>query len=572
MSDDDAPQRTRSTYKPGANVGLFFGPDEDMSLADQVAQMSEEEREKVLAGVDMEELEWDSDFWLRPSQIALANSSVWMTVALAGRGWGKSHVLSIALHNYAMSHPGSRLLLLGRTTSDVRDVMILGSSGIMNIVNPAERPKYNPATRRLTWANGSTALCYSAERPDSLRGIQAHASFCDEVAAYRSNPGTGLANAFDQVKLLTRLTYDETLPDGTVRKHKPQIFVATTPKRVPMILDLVKQAEDEPENVLLVRGPTRANKALSAEYKDQVESMYAGTALGKQELEGELLTDVDGALLNQPTIDDNRFAPPEDNPMWWTSLPHRVIGVDPSVSSAPKDECGIVVVGATGEKKHYKRTSYVIEDGSLLGPPQTWAKEVVRLARKYRAVVVAEKNQGGEMVRMVIQHEDPFVPVVLVHAAVSKEQRAEPVGTAYERGAVRHADWFPELEGQLTSWAPGIGLASPDRLDALVHAVTALLIAPPKEMVGKVTIAGNPAEMSVDVRDHNPAGRYPEDDYLRKRGYLSPLTEDPDAETPKDGKQRVITRARRSRHLRIGQRDIGLGGNGAYTAPTRFRR
>lgn len=467
-----------------------------------------------------------------------------------------SHVLSIAMHQYAMRNPGSRLLLLGRTTSDVRDVMINGSSGILNIVNPEERPKYNPAARRLTWGNGSTALCYSAERPDSLRGIQTHASFCDEVAAYRSNPGAGLANAFDQVKIATRLG------------DHPQIFVATTPKRVPMILELVQQAEEDPSRVLLVRGPTSANKALSASYKETVEGLYAGTALGKQELEGELLTDVDGALLHQDVIDASRLKPEDAPEGWWEHLPYRVVGVDPSVSSKPSDECGIVVVGATGERKMYKRTAFVIEDASLLGAPDKWAKEVVRMARKYRAIVVAEKNQGGEMVRMVIQAEDPFVPVVLVHAAVAKEQRAEPVGTAYERGSVRHADFFPELEAQLTSWAPGMGMASPDRMDALVHAVTSLLVVPPKGMVGRVTVAGNPSTVYMDVRDHNPAHRYPEDSFLRSNGFMEPAED-----TVEDGKQLVLAKAGRQRHIPIGSGDnVRWSSYGAYTAPNRFRR
>lgn len=553
MSGGEESKTSRRLYTPGGGVGMFFGPDDDMSLADQLANLSEEEREIILEGQDMDALEWDPEFWLRPSQLALTNSTAWMTVALAGRGWGKSHVLSTAMHKYAMKNPGSRLLLLGRTTSDVRDVMIHGSSGILSIVNPEERPRYNPATRRLTWENGTTALCYSAERPDSLRGIQTHASFCDEVAAYRSNPGAGLANAFDQVKIATRLG------------EKPQIFVATTPKRVPMIIDLVRQAEEDPSRVLLVRGPTSANKALSASYKETVEGLYAGTALGKQELEGELLTDVDGALLNQDVIDGSRVT--GNSPEWWRDLPHRVIGVDPSVSSKPSDECGIVAVGATGERKMFKRTAYVLEDASMLGGPDKWAKEVVRMARKYQAIVVAEKNQGGEMVRMVIQAEDPFVPVVLVHAAVSKEQRAEPVGTAYERKAVRHTDFFPELEAQLTSWAPDLGMASPDRMDALVHAVTALLIVPPKGMVGRITVAGSPSGIHLDVRDHNPANRYPEDDLYRASGYTD------GEDTVEDGKQLVFASAGLPRHIPIGNRGANhWGGYGSYTAPNRFRR
>lgn len=562
VSDDDGAVRGRQTYVPRGNVGLFFDSADDMSDADIVAQMDDEAREKVLAGMteeQLEKLQWDHNFWLRPSQLALVNSTCWMTVALAGRGWGKSHVLSIAIHKYAMEHPGRRLLLLGRTTSDVRDVMIYGASGIMSIINPEERPTYNPATRKLKWPNGTIALCYSAERPDSLRGIQAHASFCDEVAAYRSNPGAGLANAFDQVKLLTRL------PVVGQKNFRNQIFVATTPKRVPMILDIVKQAETEPDKVLLVRGPTRANRALSDEYKETVEGMYAGTSIGKQELEGEILTDVEGSLLSMPVIDGTRIDTEAEgfNPNFWANLPYRVIGVDPSVSSSPKDECGIVAVAATGERKMHRRTAYVLEDASILGDPAKWAKEVVRMARKYKAIVVAEKNQGGEMVRMVIQAEDPFVPVVLVHAAVSKEERAEPVGTAYERGSVHHVGDHAELESQLTSWAPKMGLASPDRMDAVVHAVTALLIHPPKEMVGRVVAAGNPSEMQINVKDHSPGGA--------KNTNTNRIPENkPTPADDGDKNQLILSKVRRKRTLAIGQRDLRLGGNSSYTAPNRF--
>lgn len=521
-------------------VGMFFSPEEDLSLADQVATMSEPEREEVLSGLDMDVLQWEPEFWLRPSQLALVNSSYWMTVALAGRGWGKTHVLTTAIHKYAMLHPGSRLLLLGRTTADVRDVMILGSSGIMALTNPEDRPKYNPATRRLTWPNGSSALCYSAERPDALRGIQTHASFCDEVAAYRTNAGAGLANAFDQVQIATRLG------------EKPQIFVATTPKRVPMIVDLVERAQKERDRILIVRGPTSANRALSDSYKETVEGLYAGTALGRQELDGELLTDVDGALLHQDVIDSGRFTP-KNGTTWWEELPHRVIGVDPSVSSTPNDECGIVAVAATGERKMYQRTAYVLEDASMIGAPDKWAKRAVEMARKYRAVIVAEKNQGGEMVRLVIQAEDPYVPVVLVSAKVGKMQRAEPVGTAYERGSVRHAGLMPDLEAQLTGWAPDMGMGSPDRMDALVHAVTAVLVVKPKGAFGRVTVAGDFSQRNMDVNDHNPASRQ---NYQTRSDRIDP--------------QRPTFVS--SERLDIGERDIRRGGAGTYTAPNQFGR
>lgn len=444
--------RQRHLYVPSNSVGHFYPPEEDLSLADHLAALPPEEREEILAELDMEELEHSAEFWMRPSQLAAIQSEHWMTVCLAGRGWGKTRVLSEAIHKYAMENPGARLALVGRTTSDVRDVLILGDSGILEVTPPRERPKYRPMVRRVIWENGAEAMTFSAERPDGIRGAQFHAAFCDEIGSYRTNSGSSLMNAFDQIKVATRLG------------DKPKIFVATTPRRVPQIIDLVEQADKKPDQVLLIRGSTLANRHLSESYKEVITGMYDGTALGRQEIDGELLADVEGALLHQSVLDEHRR---DDVPSdFWKSLPYRVVGVDPSVSATPNDECGIVVCGATAERKLYKRDGYVLEDASVLGSPAVWAKEVVRMARKYRAVVVAEDNQGGEMVRMIIKEQDPKVPVTLVRSKAGKKDRAEPVGLAYERGRVHHTDWFGMLESQLTTWAPDEGMKSPDRLDA----------------------------------------------------------------------------------------------------------
>lgn len=488
MTDEEP--RIRSVYTPSAGVGRYFSPEEDLSVADKVAALPREDQDEILDDLPMDKLQYDADFWCRPSQLELINSNHWLNVALAGRGWGKSFTLAKAMHAYAMANPGCFMALVGRTTADVRDVLILGDSGLMNVIDPKERPNYRANVRRITWANGSEAMTFSAERPDGIRGPQFHAAFCDEVGSYRVNPGSGLANAFDQIKIATRLG------------DNPQIFVATTPRRVPAILDIVKQAEEEPDKVLLVRGSTLANRHLSETYKDVVTGLYEGTALGKQEIDGELLTDVEGALLNQDVIDNTR----EDfrDSDFWKSLPYRVVGVDPSVSSKPNDECGIVVVGSTAERKLYKRQGYVLEDASILGSPDKWAARAVEMARKYRAVIVAEDNQGGEMVKMVIQAIDSKVPVTLVRSSAGKMARAEPVGLAYERGRVHHLDWFTELEAQLTSWAPDQGMASPDRLDSVVHALTALLVNPPKQWVNGVRSVVPGDGRALDVKDHDP--------------------------------------------------------------------
>lgn len=499
MADEEV--RQRAVYQPNKQLGMYFGTEDDLSLADKIAALPESERDRVIDGLDMETFVYNRDVWLRPSQLTAVNSTQKLTVCLAGRGWGKTRVLSEAIQKYAMEHPGHILIILGRTTSDVRDVLILGDSGIMSIAHPDERPLYKPQIRRLIWKNGAQAMLFSAERPDSLRGAQAHFAACDEIAAYRNNPGSGLANAFDQVRIATRLPTENGIN---------QIVVATTPKRTPIVLNILKEAEDHPEQVLIVRGSTFANRHLSKDYQETVTNLYAGTTLGKQELEGELLVDVEGALLQQSTLDLHRTAQfsPESNPDFWKTLPNRAIGVDPSVSANPNDECGIVVVGATGERKMHLRHGYVLEDASVLGPPEVWAKRAIEMARKYRAPIIAESNQGGEMVRMIIKGYDERVPVLLVHAKLSKFQRAEPVAAMYQRGRMHHCGEstdFEMLESQWTGWAPGQGLASPDRMDSCVHAATALMVKEPKGLGRQIEIAANVTGRRLEtVLDHDP--------------------------------------------------------------------
>lgn len=493
MSSDETETepRTRKLWRPSSDIGLRVPTEEDLSLADKVALLDTEEREEVLKDLDMKNLQWDYTFWARPSQLAAIRSDKWLTIAVSGRGWGKTWFLAKAMHQKAMEHPGCRIALVGRSTSDVRDILIMGESGVLSVVPPDERPKYRPTVRRLVWANGSEAMTFTADIPDQLRGVQFHYAFGDELGSWRVRAtGGGMANAWSQLQIATRLG------------EKPQIFIATTPRRVPMIVDAIRMAEEEPDRVLLVRGSTYANRHLGTTYKDAVTGLYAGTSLGKQELEGELLSDVEGALLDQGVIDSSRRVDLASD--FWEELPKRVVGVDPTVSQTPNDECGIVVVGASAEKKLYRRRGYVLEDASLMGPPDVWAKQVVRMARKYRCPVVAEDNQGGEMVRMVIQAEDSGVPVTLVRSKAGKYARAEPVAHAYQQGRVHHTDYFSELEDQLTTWAPDEGMKSPDRLDACIHALTALMITPPKDWIGHVSVRSPGAHRNLNTSNHDP--------------------------------------------------------------------
>jgi phage terminase large subunit-like protein len=357
--------------------------------------------------------------------------------------------------------------LVARTSADNRDVQIEGESGIMNVFPPSEQPTFEPSKRRITWPNGSIATAFSSETPDALRGPQFHFAWGDELAAWKWVPGVDGLTAWDNLKIATRLG------------EHPQILVTTTPKRVQAVRDILRDAEDPEKRTTISRGSTRDNAGnLSSAYLEVVYGLYAGTRLGAQELEGILLDDVEGALWTENLIDFGRV----DGNFNGMDLPLRVVGVDPSVAENPKDECGIVVVGATRQRKFFERQAYVLEDASIHGSPEVWAKRVILMAKKWRAPVVAETNQGGELVRLALQAVDPTVPVYTVHSKQGKALRAEPIVLAYEQGRVHHVDFHALLEAQMTSWVPEETPKSPDRIDAMVHGLTALLSAPPKNM------------------------------------------------------------------------------------------
>jgi phage terminase large subunit-like protein len=446
------------------------------SLAQLIAAMSDEEKAQVLAGLDPEALQWDWSFWGRPEQQRPEGDewNIWMY--LAGRGAGKTRTAAEWVREEAKhTNTGQRrFALVARTAADVRDVIVEGESGIINVTPPSERPLYEPSKRRLTWPNGNTATCFTADEPDSLRGPQFTHAWGDEVAAWRQTPdGAGLT-AFENLRIGTRLG------------KNPKIMVTTTPKRVPLLYELLREADANPGKVIITKGSTMDNTGnLSQAYMDGILGVYEGTRLAAQELYGEMLSDVEGALWTVELIDRTRQ-------MTAMNAPLRVIGVDPSVAENPRDECGIVVVSSTADRDLYKRQSWVLEDASILGSPDVWANRVVAMARKWGCPVVAEVNQGGALVRNAINTIDPSVKVLEVHSKYGKALRAEPITLAYEQDRVHHVGYLADLESQMTSWIPGEG-KSPDRVDALVHALTALLIKPPAGFVGGRITAKSPA-------------------------------------------------------------------------------
>lgn len=436
----------------------------ERSLMETIACLPPVEQKELLDGIDPEALLYDWKAWARPSQV-LPEDEAWTTaMIMAGRGYGKTRVGAEWIRDKAKQNPGCRFLLLARTAADTHNIMVVGESGILAVHAPSERPEYVPSRNTLVWPNGCTALLVTSEVPDKIRGPQAHFSWADEIGTYSHIPDSSGLTAWENLRIATRLG------------EHPQILTTTTPKRLPAIEELIHEAESQ-RGTILIRGRTIDNAAnLPSNYLETLWYKYHGTHLWKQELEGLMMEQVDGALWTEELIGSARalsLLPP---------LPYRVVAVDPSVAENPRDTCGIVVVGATGGRELHKRHAYVLEDASVHGSPEVWVKAVVDAARRWQCPIVAEGNQGSELVRMALKSCEggDGIPVYLVNATQNKRTRAEPVSIAYQAKRVHHVGWLGDLESEMTSWIPETSKKSPDRMDALVWGVTALLIKPPK--------------------------------------------------------------------------------------------
>jgi len=367
---------------------------------------------------------------------------------LAGRGFGKSRSGAEWCIEKAREMPGSRGAMVARTAADVRDVMVEGVSGILADSPEDFMPEYRPGKRRLEWPNGSTALLYSGEEPNALRGPAFHWAWADELAAWK------YPDTWDMLQFGLRLG------------ENPQCCITTTPRPTKIIKDLVADPF-----CIVVRGSTYDNRAnLAPGFFRQIIKKYEGTRLGRQELNAELLEDNPGALWTRAIIDANRVsALPE--------LVRIVVGVDPEASSGEESaETGILVVGL-GADGH----GYVLDDVTIRGTPGEWGAQAVSAYSRWEAnKVVGEVNNGGEMVGYVVgtcaNAANVFVPYRAVRASHSKEARADPVSALYAQGLVHHVGVFAELEDQMTEWVPGQGMRSPDRVDALVWAITDLML------------------------------------------------------------------------------------------------
>ncbi|MEH3122984.1 MAG: terminase family protein [Sphingomonas phyllosphaerae] len=391
------------------------------------------------------ELERAWEWWAHGGQIAPPGDwRVWLLQA--GRGFGKTRAGAEWVRAMARAVPEARIALVGATIEDARKVMVEGPSGIVAVTDGDDGVVWRPTSGEVHFGNGAVAIVYSAAAPEKLRGPEHHFAWADELAKWSH------ASAWDNLTLGLRLG------------GWPRVLATTTPRTTP----LMRQVRGEAGTVV-TGGRTRDNQALPAAFVAAMEASYGGTRLGRQELDGELIEDVAGALWSRALIERQRAAiVPE--------LTRVVVGVDPPAGIGG-DACGIVAAGL-GRDGH----GYVIEDASVTGAsPERWAQAVVACATRVSAErVVAEANQGGAMVEQVLRAAQASLPIRLVHASRGKAARAEPVAALYERGRVWHARAFPALEDELAGLVAGGGYEgpgrSPDRADACVWALTALML------------------------------------------------------------------------------------------------
>lgn len=365
-----------------------------------------------------------------------------MWLIMAGRGFGKTRCGAEWVHEQ-IRQGRERIALVGETKADVRDVMVEGESGILATAG-RNRPLYEPSKRRLTWPNGAIGVCYSGDEPDQLRGPQHDAAWLDELAKYRYAEET-----WSNLDLGLRLG------------ESPQAVITTTPRPVQIMRELVAD-----ELVTVTRGSTYDNlQNLAESFAKRIVERYEGTRLGRQELHAEILDDVVGALWSREMIDAHRL---RETPPHFERI---VVGVDPAVTSGEDaDETGILVAGMIGNR------GYIVEDLSGQYTPQEWAIQAIKAYYKYNADrIVAEVNQGGDMVEHTIRTVDRNVSYKAVRAARGKILRAEPIAALYEQGRIHHCGTFAALEDQLCMYTHE-SRDSPDRLDALVWALTDLMI------------------------------------------------------------------------------------------------
>jgi predicted phage terminase large subunit-like protein len=408
-----------------------------------------------LSSGELQRLHYDFELWARDDQLPpafAAGGGPWTTwLMLGGRGAGKTRAGAEWVRGIVGGldplAPAMRVALVGETLADARAVMVEGVSGLLAVHAPDAKPLYEPSKRQITWPNGAIAQIFSADDPESLRGPQFSAAWCDELCKWR-RPET-----WDMLQF------------GLRQGAHPRQVVTTTPRPTKLLKALIADPL-----TAVTRVSTVANEAnLAPGFLDAIVGRYRGTRLGRQELDAELLEDRPDALWPRDLIERARVGVAPE-------MRRVVVAVDPPASSGPHaDACGIIVVGLGEDGRAYVLADRTREQAS----PLEWARAVVRAFRRFEADrIVAEVNQGGELVETVIRQVDASVPVRSVRAMRGKWLRAEPVAALYEQARVAHVGTFPELEDEMSDFRPDVlsGGASPDRVDALVWALTDLML------------------------------------------------------------------------------------------------
>lgn len=427
------------------------------SLIGSLASLPETERAAILNSLtekQAEQLLWDWRAWGRENQIAPEGD--WLTwLVLAGRGFGKTRAGAEWIRQIACGktplEAGShrRIAIVAETAADARDVLVEGDSGILAVHPPDMRPAYEPSKRRLTWPNGAMATLYNGTEPDQLRGPQHDAAWVDELAKYDYARET-----WDMLQFGLRLGND------------PRQVVTTTPRPIPLLKEIIAS-----ETTVVTKGSTYENSDNLAEsFIKQIVARYEGTRLGRQELEAEILDDLPGALWSRANIDENRIREAPE-------MVRVVVAIDPSGTGGEDDDGDSIGIVAAG--KGVDGRAYVLADRTCKLSPDGWGRRAVAAYHELNADrIVAERNFGGAMVRHVIKTIDAKVAYKEVVASRGKVARAEPVAALYEQNRVSHVGALPSLEDQLCLMAPDgyAGEGSPDRADALVWALTELML------------------------------------------------------------------------------------------------
>ncbi|WP_373490232.1 DNA-packaging protein [Parasphingorhabdus sp.] len=450
----------------------------DFTEAELFAEWTPIERSVFLSSLSKQEQQdflYHWNIWARPAQRPPAGDwPVWLI--MAGRGFGKTRAGAEWVRGIAEGDGSARFALVGANYAETRTVMVEGQSGVLSIAPPGQRPVWEPSLKRLTWDNGAQAHLYSAAEPEGLRGPEHSHAWCDEIGKWMNNAGQAEA-AWDNLKMGLRVGF------------RPQIVATTTPRPVALMRALIGS-----KGPVITTGRTYENELhLPEAFLTAMIADYAGTRLGRQELDGELIEELEGALWTRAMIEGCRVGAVRVERSRDTlastngSLDYArdereagfsriVIGVDPPASKTG-DACGIIVAGLGVDGKAYVLADCSVEKAS----PETWARRVADAAERWRADrVIAEANQGGAMVKSVLHAAKISLPVRLVHASRGKVARAEPVAALYENGRVHHAGAFPTLEDEMCGLLIGGGYEgpgrSPDRADALVWALTELML------------------------------------------------------------------------------------------------